>query len=196
MSGVTAFRRKESGVRYYSIHDVEFLRVFGKRYKQACYEAKGKKDAIKAGEAKRDELIKQAIEQSVQQEQTSHKLVSQERQYLPDGRPVPLTTDTFEFFVNNFYLPLVKVTKSPNSVHSDTWRCAQLIEYFGKYKLCEISHVICVAFQEDRKNRINQFDRQESNASVNRIIEVLQRIFSVAVDFEVLGKTRQRKSVC
>jgi len=38
MNGVTAFHRKESGVWYFSIHDVEFLRVFGKRYKQACYE--------------------------------------------------------------------------------------------------------------------------------------------------------------
>jgi integrase len=106
---------------------------------------------------------------------------------------VPLPTDTFEFFVKEFYLPLVKVKKSPTTVHSDNWRCEQLIEYFGKYKLCEISHVICVVFQEERKNRINQFDRQESNASVNRIIEVLQRIFSVAVDFEVLGKNPAAK---
>ena len=99
----------------------------------------------------------------------------------------PLSLDRFqsdldlEFWGVRFSLPLSHKTPRPAAI----LHLNQLSSFWGV--------LYCVAFQEERKNRVNQFDRQESNASVNRIIEVLQRIFSVMVDFEVLGKNPAAK---
>lgn len=57
MSGVTAFQRGKNW--YFSIHDKEFVRVYGERLKRAC-QATGKREAIKLGEAERDRLIADA----------------------------------------------------------------------------------------------------------------------------------------
>ena len=45
----------------------------------------------------------------------------------------------------------------------------------------DISYALCLSFQAERKARDNQYGSKESNASVNRICEILQRIFG-AID--------------
>lgn len=80
-----------------------------------------------------------------------------------------------------------------SSVKSDQWRCQALIAYFGECQLNEIDPVLCFAFQQHRKQRINQYERQESNTSVNRVIELLKAIFTVAVNYEVLIKNPASK---
>lgn len=173
---VTAYYRKDSKRWYISIHDPEWMEAFSKRLREPVPEAKGKKDAIRLGEAKRAELL--AAYHS--------KPKPTERRYLPDGRSIPTPEDTFGYFVENFYLPFAETNKAPSTVKSEQWRCRQLIEYFGQYRLADISYALCLSFQADRKARTNQYDKKESNASVNRICEILQRILGVAIDLGIL----------
>lgn len=174
---VTAYYRKDSKRWYISIHDTEWLAVFGKRRREPVPGAKGKKDAIRLGEERRALLLAEF--------QSRPK--PSERQYLPDGRAIPLPEDTFGYFVENFYLPFAETNKAASTVKSERWRCRQLIDYFGSYRLMDISYALCLSFQAERKARDNQYGSKESNASVNRICEILQRIFGVAIDLGILN---------
>lgn len=180
---VTAFFRKDTGQWYFSLHDEEFVKLHGRRIKRVCLEARSKRAALKAGAVLRTELMARL----------NVPKLTDSRKFLPDGRAIPKPSDKFSSFVNDFYLPEARITKKESSVKSDKWRCQALMAYFGDYQLNEIDPVLCFAFQQHRKQRINQYKKLESNASVNRVIELLKAIFTVAVNYEVLIKNPASK---
>lgn len=121
MSGVTAFQRGKNW--YFSIHDGEFVRIFGERVKRSC-NAVGKREAIRLGEIERTRLIAE-----IQSKQLSVQATGEHR--LIGGKPAPLPTDTFATFIDNWYKPWAELNKRPSTFKSDTWRLRALAEYFG-----------------------------------------------------------------
>ncbi len=182
---ITASWRNDLNCYRYSIHDEEFIRLHGKRFRGNCPKSvRSKKAAIHLGAQKRAELLAQ------HQSLTSDTPVARKR--LPDGRVVPLASDLFSLFVNQFYLPHITTVKAASTVKSERWRCAQLVEYFGKYQLSEIDNFLCLSFQSHRKQRENQYGTTDSNIALNRMMEVLQKVLQLAVDYHVLSTNPAR----
>ncbi|MFN7931667.1 MAG: site-specific integrase [Blastocatellia bacterium] len=175
---VTASWRKDLKCYRFSIHDDEFVRITGKRFRGNCPKSvRSQKAAILLGEQKRADLIAQ------HQQSTT---LPATRKRLPDGRVVPLASDLFSLFVNEFYLPHIETVKAASTVKSERWRAAQLVAYFGNYPLCEIDTFLCLAFQTHRRQRENQYGGADSNIAINRIVEVLQKVLQLAVDYGVI----------
>jgi len=63
----------------------------------------------------------------------------------------------------------------------DRFRARVLLEAFRGKRLGEISPVVIERFKSQRQHSFTKYDKQRSKASVNRELELLSRIFSLAV---------------
>jgi len=183
MSGVTAFQRGKNW--YFSIHDGEFVRIFGERVKRSC-NAAGKREAIRLGEIERTRLIAE-----IQSKQLSVQATGEQR--LIGGKPAPLPTDTFATFIDNWYKPWAELNKRPSTFKSDTWRLRVLAEYFGQYPLNQIIRPMVETFKAMEIERINQYGRKQSGASVNRVLERGSGIFTKVAEWTDYGDNAFRR---
>jgi integrase len=173
MGEITAFQRGKSW--YFSIHDKEFIQIYGERVKKTC-KAKGKREAIKLGEEERARLIAE-----VQAKKLSIQIASNPR--LIGGRPAPLPTDTFAEFIDNWYRPWSELNKRPSTFQSDTWRLRVLVDYFGEYPINQIIRPMVETFKAIQAEKINQYGRVQTGASVNRLLELGSAIFTKVAEW-------------
>ncbi|MBD0371123.1 MAG: site-specific integrase [Pyrinomonadaceae bacterium] len=97
----------------------------------------------------------------------------------------------FEKFVHDTYLPWAKTNK--RSWKSDELRCKTLVKYFGEKRLDEISTEMIEIFKSSRRDSITQRGNRLSEASVNRELEVLSKIYSKAIDFDKVDRNPCKK---
>src|SRR5258708_3739716 len=83
-------------------------------------------------------------------------------------------------FIDEIYLPWTKANK--RSCRDDVWRSGVLIEYFGKQRMDEIAPFQIERFKHERRAGLTWRGTQRTPASVNRELEVLSRIFTIAID--------------
>ena len=142
------------------------LKIDGIRYRPACPEATTKKQTLQA-EAKL-------------------------RQQIFEGKFKPRKEMTrFAAFVEETYLPYSKANKK--SWKADVWRCAVLQRYFGKKLLSEITPAEIEHFKTARHNGITVRGQQRSKASVQRELELLSAIFTMATHHELIDSNPVRK---
>lgn len=84
-----------------------------------------------------------------------------------------------EFFEQTF-LPWSKTNK--RSWRSDEWRGAELVKFFGNWRLNEISQLSIEKYKRQRLEGLTIRKTPRSPTSVNREIELLSRIFTFAID--------------
>src|SRR5262245_28656700 len=165
---ITAFQRDKTW--YFSIHDKEFVRIYGERVKKAC-KAAGKREAIKLGEEERERLIAEAQAKKLALQVTAERK-------LIGGKPEPLPTDTFKEFIDNWYKPWAELNKRPSTFKSDTWRLRVLSNHFGEYPLNQITRRMVETFKENEAGRTNQYERKQTGAAVNRLLELGSAVFT------------------
>jgi len=147
------------------------LMIDGIRYRQSIPEATNKKQALQAEMKIRQEIF--------------------EGKYNKRRDLV-----RFADFIDQTYLPWSKANKK--SWQSDVWRTRMLKQYFGKKFLSEITPAEVEQFKTARKNGITQRGQQRSKASVQRELELLSGIFTMAVHHDLveanpLSKVRKFK---
>src|SRR5258708_810522 len=71
--------------------------------------------------------------------------------------------------------------------------CKTLEQYFSKKTFGEVSPMLIEKFKKERRESLTIHDRQRSPASVNRELEVLSRILSMAVDNYIIKSNPARK---
>lgn len=132
-----------------------YFRLNGVRYRKAIPEARTKYQAQQAEAAARDSIF--------------------EGKY--DRRS---STTTFQDFVESAFLPWAKDNK--RSWRNDLSRAKPLIAFFGKRRLSEMTRFLIEQFKKERRNSSNGRGALRSPSSVNRELELLSRIFSLAVE--------------
>lgn len=91
-----------------------------------------------------------------------------------------LGTQSFSEFVERTYLPWARANKK--SWKHDEFRARTLKEYFRGKTLAEISPLMIEKLKLDRRESNTRRGNRRSLASVNRELELLSRIFTMAVD--------------
>src|ERR1700749_1288676 len=82
-------------------------------------------------------------------------------------------------FQEGTYLAWAKENK--RSWEHDVWRVRPLLNYFGGKTFAKISPLIIEKFKSNRRKSITKMGGVRSPASVNRELELLSRIFTLAV---------------
>jgi integrase len=97
----------------------------------------------------------------------------------------------FEEFVNDTYLPWAKTNK--RSWKSDELRCKTLVKHFGPKRMDQITAEMIEKYKTVRRNSNTWRGTPLTEASVNRELEVLSKIFSKAIDFDKVSHNPCRK---
>jgi len=134
-----------------------YFRVRGVRYRGAITEARTKQQAEQA-----EAQIKQQIYEGRFGKSASGK-------------------EKFSEFVENTYLSWAKTNK--RSWKNDFYAAPSLVNYFKGKTLTEITPVMIEKFKTDLSQTITQRRLIRSRASVNRHLEMLSKIFNLAIDF-------------
>jgi integrase len=100
-------------------------------------------------------------------------------QELFEGRYGTPSAPAFALFVQSVYLPYAQLNK--RSWRSDVGHCHVLTRFFGQQPLDRISPADVERFKQKRLSEMSVRKKPLSPASVNRAMEVLSRIFSLAV---------------
>jgi integrase len=98
---------------------------------------------------------------------------------------------TFEEFVRDVYLPWAKDHK--RSYQSDSWRAEVLIKAFGKQPLAEFGVFAIEKFKKERREGKTIRKDKRAPASVNREIELLSKILSLALDHGLIDENPCRR---
>ena len=98
---------------------------------------------------------------------------------------------TFASFVEQVYLPWSKLNK--RSFQSDSWRSAVLVAFFGARSLSEITPPIVEQFKTRRKSQTTKRATKRSAASVNRELELLSHVFTLAHDHGLVNENPCRR---
>jgi site-specific recombinase XerD len=88
-------------------------------------------------------------------------------------------------------LPWSKFNK--RSYRSDVEHVEVLLRTFGELNLDEITPVLIERFKRERRSSITRRGKQRAPASVNRELEVLSRIFTLAMDQDAVATNPCRK---
>ena len=86
---------------------------------------------------------------------------------------------TFQQFVTTIYTNYIQTHKSPRTVQTDLGRIKVLIQYFGQYRLHEITPMQVEKFKADLL-------KEKSPSTVNRYVTLLKAILNFAVKQSVL----------
>lgn len=132
-----------------------YFRVNGVRYRKAVPEARTQYQAQVAEAKARDAVFEGKYGQKV-------------------------CTTTFREFVEKTYLPWAKENK--RSWRNDVSRAKPLIAFFGKRRLSDVTRFLIEQYKKERRNSFNGRGEVRSPSSVNRELELLSRIFSLAVE--------------
>jgi integrase len=98
---------------------------------------------------------------------------------------------TLKQFIKETFLPWSKANK--RSYQSDRWRSNVLIDWFDKKRLDEITPFLIEKFKKERREGKTRRGKERSPASVNREIELLSRILTMAVDNGLIETNPCRK---
>lgn len=71
--------------------------------------------------------------------------------------------------------------------------CKAIKEFFGKKTFAQISPLLIERFKKERRESITIFGKKRTPASVNRDLEVLSKILSMAVDNNIIGSNPAKK---
>lgn len=114
------------------------------------------------------------------------------RQEVYDGKYGKAEAPLFSAFVEDVYRPWAKANKRSYGT-AEAVHLTPLVEYFGKLRLSEVSPILIEKYKRERKETVTKRGKSRSAASVNRELEVLSRIFTLAVDNDVIAKNPCRK---
>jgi integrase len=92
----------------------------------------------------------------------------------------PLLSD----FIDEHFLPWSRANK--RSWSSDEWRSKSLKQFFEGKRLDEINPLLIERFKSSEREKVSARGGKQSPASVNRKLELLSRVLSLAVDFGML----------
>jgi integrase len=124
----------------------------------------------------------------------AEQVETQVRQAIFEGRYCKLQqkqVPTFKEFVEETFLPWSKANK--RSYQSDSWRSKVLVNWFDGKRLDEITPFLIEKFKKERREGKTRRGKVRSPASVNREIELLSRVLTMAVDHELIGTNPCRK---
>lgn len=130
--------------------------VNGKRYRGSIPEARVKAQAERAENAIRDQVY--------------------EGKYGKEETPVPLLRD----FITDTFLPWSKANKR-TWVH-DEFRSRALIKELGNKPMDEISPILIEKYKRDRRASKTARGTDRAPSTVNRELELLSKMFSLAID--------------
>jgi integrase len=153
------------------------LRKRGKRWMLDVY-IDGNRRREMIPHARREKQAKKA-EIKLQQELFDNRFNTQ--------KDVPLLSD----FIDEHFLPWSRTNK--RSWRSDRWRATSLKTFFAGKRLNEITPILIEKFKSRERETITQRGAKQSPASVNRKIELLSRILSMAVDYEMIPSNPCRR---
>lgn len=104
------------------------------------------------------------------------------RQRLFDGQyGIPEIAPLFSDFVKNSFLPWSKTNKK--SYRCDVWRAEVLIQHFGRKRLDEVTVEDVEKYKTHRRDSITQYGRRRAPGSVNLELQLLSKIFSLAISY-------------
>ena len=132
--------------------------IDGKRYRGAIPEARVKAQAERAENAIRDQVY--------------------EGRYGKKKAAAPLLRD----FVTNTFLPWSRANK--RTWREDVYRSQSIIAFFGKQRLDEISSAQIEKFKMKRQQTPTKNGSERRPATVNRELENLSRMFTLAMIWE------------
>jgi integrase len=135
------------------------VRVNGIRQRELIPQARTRKQAELAELKRRQELF--------------------EARFVPQGESFLLSD-----FIDEHYLPWAKTNK--RSWYHDQWRAKSLKKFFAGKRLEEITPLLIERFKSKEREKISMRGSKQSPASVNRKLELLSRILSMAVDYGML----------
>jgi len=118
----------------------------------------------------------------------AEQVETQVRQAIFEGRYCKLQqkqVPTLKEFVEETFLPWSKENK--RSYQSDSWRSKVLINWFDGKRLDEITPFLIEKFKKERREGKTSRGKERSPASVNRELELLSRVLTMAVDHELIG---------
>lgn len=93
-----------------------------------------------------------------------------------------LGSEKLSDFIDTVFVPWSKLNK--RSWRDDVYITNMLKEYFSGRSLREITPVLVERFKADRSKGLTKKDTQRCPATVNRELDVLSKIFSLAIDSE------------
>lgn len=92
----------------------------------------------------------------------------------------------FSDFVRDTYTPYAREHK--RSVDVEAWRLTVLNRHFGRYRLDEINRDKIERVKSLLHGSITQYGRRRSRKDVNHFLEILSKIFSLAVESEKIDR--------
>jgi integrase len=98
----------------------------------------------------------------------------------------------FSKFVEENYKPWAKTNKRSYDT-ADAVYLKPLVKFFGKYRLTEISPFLVERYKQQRKDAPTHRNKPRKPSSVNRELECLSKVFSLAVDNNVMQQNPSRK---
>lgn len=110
-----------------------------------------------------------------------------EARFDPKPKEIPLLSD----FIDEHFLPWSRANK--RSWYSDQWRSNSLKKFFEGKRLHEITPLLIENFKSGEREKKSQRGTTQSPASVNRKLELLSRILSMAVDYDMLQSNPCRR---
>jgi integrase len=134
--------------------------VGGKRYRGSIPEARVKAQAERAENAIRDQVY--------------------EGRYGKKKAAAPLLRD----FVTNTFLTWSRANK--RTWREDVYRSQSILAFFGKYRLDEISSAQIEKFKMKRQQTPTKNGSERRPATVNRELENLSRMFTLAIDMGIV----------
>jgi integrase len=109
-----------------------------------------------------------------------------EGKYRPQADNVMLAE-----FIDSVYLPWARLNK--RHPRNDEMHCKAIKEFFGKKTFAQLSPMLIEKFKKHRRESITIFGKPRSPASVNRDLEVLSKILSMAVDNGIIESNPAKK---
>src|ERR1044071_6972745 len=89
-------------------------------------------------------------------------------------------TLTLAEFIENVYLPWARFNK--RRLVNDELYCKTIKQFFSKKTFARLSPMLIEKFKKERRESLTIHGKQRSSASVNRELEVLSKLLSMAVD--------------
>ena len=114
------------------------------------------------------------------------------RQEVYDGVYGRAEAPLFKDFVETVYRPWAKDNKRSYGT-AEAIHLTPLLEFFGKYRLDEISPILIEKYKRMRKETTTKRKTTRAASSVNRELEVLSHALSMAVDNDKLASNPCRK---
>lgn len=128
----------------------------------------------------RGHYIKQAIPEARTKQEAEQAQTKIKRDIFDDKYNPAAGNRDFTEFVDEVFLPWAKASKK--SWKDDEERAKPLKEFFKGKRLRDITPILIEQFKQTRLKANTMHDRKRSPATVNRELQVLSKVFSMAYD--------------